>query len=75
MIEADGKTRCPNIPTTSSPGSPPTRCRKHHKQYRTMCKAYKDASRIVDEMEMDELPSKHQIASYEDVELTTKKAS
>lgn len=69
-IEADGATRCHKIPPHGD-----LRCRMHQKQYRTMTKRYKDASKIVDEMETSELPTFSQIATYNGLAETKRKAS
>ncbi|CCM00509.1 uncharacterized protein FIBRA_02543 [Fibroporia radiculosa] len=67
-IETDGKTRCPKEPADGD------RCRTHQKQHRTMCKRYKEAAKIVDEMQTAGIPLLKQIASYDDLDVAKKKA-
>ena len=68
----DEETRCIQPPTH---GSPPERCETHDGQYRNMTKKYKDASKIVDEMQMgSNIPTKAEILRYTDFHSTLQKA-
>ncbi|KAG2089345.1 uncharacterized protein F5147DRAFT_726085 [Suillus discolor] len=70
-LEEDEMTRCDQPPTEGF-----ERCEVHQAQYRTMYKKYKDASKVVDDIESGtlELPTKEQIQCYTDLHLTLNKA-
>ncbi|KAG1789732.1 uncharacterized protein HD556DRAFT_1243442 [Suillus plorans] len=70
-LEEDETTRCDQPPTEGF-----ERCEVHQAQYRTMYKKYKDASKVVDDIESGtlELPTKEQIECYTDLHLTLNKA-
>ncbi|KAI0057396.1 hypothetical protein BV25DRAFT_1437724 [Artomyces pyxidatus] len=69
-LDEDG-VRCPE-PATH--GHRERRCRIHHAQYRNMTKSYKDASRIVDGIDVSAIPDQSQIGSLTEYELATSKA-
>ncbi|KAF9473999.1 hypothetical protein BDN70DRAFT_866830 [Pholiota conissans] len=65
-LDEDEITRCGNPATNGHPR--PERCKLHHKQYKKMYGKYKDASKIVDEVEKEgKIPTKIQIEDYTDV--------
>lgn len=72
-LEEDEITRCGQ---SASEGYPkPDRCKVHHGQYRILCRKYKDASKIVDEIKNGaELPTEVQIGRYGDLHMALEKA-
>ncbi|KAG2143575.1 hypothetical protein DEU56DRAFT_791361 [Suillus clintonianus] len=69
-LEEDEMTRCDQPATKGF-----ERCEVHQAQYRTMCKKYKDASEVVDDIKSGrKLPTKEQIQRYTDSHATLDKA-
>lgn len=61
----DEITRCGQLATEGDPKA--NRCKVHHGQYRIMCKKYKDASKVVDDIkDSAQLPTKKQMGQYTD---------
>ncbi|KAF8837063.1 hypothetical protein BDN67DRAFT_973484 [Paxillus ammoniavirescens] len=72
-LDEDEITRCGQPATAGYPR--PERCKVHHGQYRIMCKKYKDASHVVDEIKKGaELPTEGQIGCYTDYHAALEKA-
>lgn len=72
-LEDDGFTQC-RLPATD--GNPKIdRCRVHHQQFQILCAKYKEASKLVDEVKGGyDIPTKDEIAGYEDVHAISEKA-
>ncbi|KAF8834137.1 hypothetical protein BDN67DRAFT_976199, partial [Paxillus ammoniavirescens] len=72
-LDEDEITRCGQPATAGYPR--PERCKVHHGQYRIMCKKYKDASHVVNEIKKGaELPTEEQIGRYTDYHVALEKA-
>jgi len=62
LIE-DEITRCGQLATEGHPK--PERCKVHQAQYRTLCRKYKEASKVVDNVKgVSQLPTQEQIGRY-----------
>ncbi|KAI9455505.1 hypothetical protein HD554DRAFT_2324338 [Boletus coccyginus] len=69
----DEITRCGQLATEGHPK--PERCKVHHKQYRTLCRKYKEASEAVDNVKGDsQLPTQEQIGRYKSWHAALEKA-
>lgn len=72
-LEEDGITQCGQLPTEGDPKS--DRCKVHHRQYLTLCKKYKEASKDVDDVRNGaKLLTKEQICRYTDWNAALEKA-
>jgi len=64
--------KCGRAPTHGKPQE--RRCEEHHAQYCKMTGRYKEASKVVDQMETADIPTLAQIEAYDDLQLTKEKA-
>ncbi|KAF8555602.1 hypothetical protein OG21DRAFT_1483741 [Imleria badia] len=72
-LEEDEITRCGQLATEGHPK--PDRCKMHHGQYSILCKKYKDASKVVDNVkDRGALLTKEQIGRYTDWHAALEKA-